>query len=369
MSGSDEAAAEAAPTKRRWMRPLLMTALPAVLAVGGGYMYLTSGRYVSTGNAYVQQDKVSISSDVSGRIVEVDVHENQPVKAGDVMFRIDPEPYRIALEQAEAAVASARFQVAQLRSNYRGTSVDIGAAREDIAFAQEDFNRQAELLRRGFTTRARYQEASHALQQAREKLATALADAEKARVALSGDRSVPVDRHPAVLAAIAQLDKARLDLARTVVRAPRNGIVSQTDRLQVGQVIASGLPVVSLVASDSVWVEANYKETELANMRVGQPAAIELDAYPDLDLHGRVASIGAGTGSEFSVLPAQNANGNWVKVVQRVPVRIALTTKPDRPLLAGLSADVTVDTKGEEAAPTQPASRKPSPALAYAASR
>jgi membrane fusion protein (multidrug efflux system) len=353
---------------RRWARNVVMLALPLALAAGGGYAYLTGGRYVATDNAYVQQDKVSISADVSGRIVEVSVRENQRVGQGDVLFRIDPDPYRIALAQAEAAVASARLQVAQLRSTYRGTAVDVRGAREDIAFAQEDFNRQAELLRRGFTTRARYEQASHALQQAREALASAQADAENARVALSGDRSVPVERHPLVLAAHAQRDKAQLDLARTVVRAPRSGIVSQTDRLQVGQVIASGLPAVSLVAADAIWVEANYKETDLAEMRVGQPADIEIDAYPDMELKGRVASIGAGTGAEFSVLPAQNANGNWVKVVQRVPVRIALTTRPGRPLLAGLSAEVTVDTEGRTV-PQPPAAPQSPAALAMAAER
>ncbi len=332
--------------KRRWLRPALMLALPGALAVGGGYMYLTGGRYVSTDNAYVQQDKVSISPDVSGRIVEVTVRENQPVHAGDLLFRIDPEPYRIALMQAEAAVANARLQVAQLRSGVRASSAGVEGARAAVAFQQETYARQEQLLKQGFTTRARFQEAQNDLQDARAKLAAAQAEAERARVAVAGGTNLPIDKHPQVLAALAQRDKAALDLARTEVKAPGDGIVSQTDRLQIGQVVAAGLPVVSLVGGRGIWIEANYKETDLDNMRPGQPADIELDAYPELALHGHVASIGAGTGSEFSVLPAQNANGNWVKVVQRVPVRIALDTTADRPLLAGLSANVTVDTKG-----------------------
>lgn len=356
--------------KRRWLRPTLMLALPAALAVGGGYAYLTSGRYVSTDNAYVQQDKLSISPDVSGRIVQVAVRENQRVRTGELLFRIDPEPYRIALEQADAAVANARLQVAQLRSGVAASGANVTGARSEVAFSQEAFNRQAELLKRGFTTRARFQEAQNDLQEARAKLAAAQAEAERARVAVAGSAGRPIDQHPQVQAALAQRDKAALELARTEVRAPRDGIVSQTDRLQVGQVAASGLPVVSLVGGQGIWVEANYKETDLDHMRVGQPAEVELDAYPELEIKGHVASIGAGTGSEFSVLPAQNASGNWVKVVQRVPVRIAIDTRADRPLLAGLSASVTVDTKGRvqpRVAPGAPA--RPQPAIALAASR
>lgn len=356
--------------RRRWWRPALMVAVPAALAAGGGYAYLTSGRYVSTDNAYVQQDMLSVSPDVSGRIAEVAVRENQRVAAGDLLFRIDPYPYRIALEEAEAAVANARLSVAQLRSGVAASHAGVAGARADVAFEQQNFDRHAELLKRGFTTRAAYQEAQNALQEAHAKLAAAQAEDERARVAIAGNAG-SIDRHPQVLAAIAQRDKAALDLARTEIRAPRAGIVSQTERLQVGQLIASGLPVLSLVGGQGLWIEANYKETDLAHMRVGQPADVELDAYPDLELHGRVASIGAGTGSEFSVLPAQNASGNWVKVVQRVPVRIAIEGRPRRPLLAGLSADVTVDTRGAAVAPAR-ASRSAAdagPALAMVTTR
>lgn len=348
-------------TRRRWGRIALMAALPAALLAGGGYFYATSGRYVSTDNAYVQQDMLSVSADVSGRISEVAVRENQPVQAGDLLFRIEPAPYRIALMEAEAAVANARLSVAQLRSGVRASDAGVQGARADVAFEQQNFERQAELLKRGFTTRAAYQQAQNALQEARADLAAAQAEDERAHVAISTSGRQPIDRHPQVLAALAQRDKAALDLSRTEIRAPRSGIVSQTDRLQVGQVIAAGLPVVSLVGGHGIWIEANYKETDLTNMRVGQPAKVELDAYPDVELQGHVASIGAGTGAEFSVLPAQNATGNWVKVVQRVPVRIALDGRPPRPLLAGLSADVTVDTR------TPPSSR-PAPVPAAAGS-
>lgn len=334
------------PRKRRWLRPILMFGVPLLLIAAVGSWWTLSGGSVSTDNAYVQQDKVSVASDVAGRIVEVAVKENQPVKAGDLLFRIDPEPYRIALEQANAAIANAQVQVGTLQASYAGTGADIQAARDRIASAQEDYDRQKALMDRGFTTRARYEQAQHAVEQARASYQSAVASAAEARSKLADGSAVP-GINPAIAAARAQRDKAALDLSRTARYAPVDGIVSQADRLQVGQMMMSGLPAVTVVRagdrSDGSWVEANFKETDLNKMRVGQPAEVSFDAYPGLKLKGHVASIGAGTGSEFAVLPAQNANGNWVKVTQRVPVRIAIDEKSPRQLIAGLSADVTVD--------------------------
>ena len=332
------------PAKRRWLRPVLMLSVPLLLVALGGYFWLTSGRYVTTDNAYVQQDMVSVSPDVSGRIVAVNVRENQRVKAGDVLFRIDPEPFRIALAQADAALAAARVEVNTLATDTGGANADIQSANADILLAQATYNRQAALMKQGFTTRASFDAAAQQVSAAKARLATAQASAAKARTQIGsggGASGLPA----AIQAAMAQRAKAALDLARTTVYAPEDGVISQTGRLQIGTIMPSGVPVLSLVANHAAWVEANFKETDLNHMAVGQCAEVKLDAYPGLKVKGHVASIGAGTGSEFSVLPAQNASGNWVKVTQRVPVRIAIDGKPARPLIAGLSTDISIDTK------------------------
>jgi len=333
-----------APAKpRRLARLALLGSVPLLLIGGATAYYIANDHYVSTDNAYVQQDKVSISAEVGGRIIDVAVHENDVVNAGDLLFRIDPAPYRIAIEQADAAIAAAQVRVSSLQTEYQTTGVDIESAREDVAFYEKEYQRQSALMQAGFTTRARLQAAEHALSDARSRVASAQANATKARAALATGSAAP-GINPAIKAGQAQREQALLNLARTEVRAPVSGVVSQADRLQPGQMMVQGLPGVTIVASNRSWIEANFKETDLAHMRVGQPAEITFDAYPELKVRGKVSSIGAGTGSEFSVLPAQNANGNWVKVTQRVPVRIAITDKPKRAMIAGLSAHVRIDT-------------------------
>ena len=331
--------------RRRWRRPALILVVPLLMAAVGLYYWLNAGQFVSTDNAYVRQDKVSVSADVGGRIVEVAARENQIVRAGDLLFRIDPSPYRIAVAQANAAIANAQVQVTSLRADYAGTGAEIQAARDAVVAAQEDYARQRALMGQGFTTRARLQQAQHALSQARAQLANAESVAAEARAKLAFGSAVPGE-NPAVAAADAQRSRAALDLGRTAVRAPVGGTISQSGRLQVGNMMVTGLPAVTIVANSRSWVDANFKETDLNKMRVGQPAELNFDAYPGLRLRGHVESIGAGTGSEFSVLPAQNATGNWVKVTQRVPVRIAIDEASPRQLIAGQSADVKVDVRG-----------------------
>jgi membrane fusion protein (multidrug efflux system) len=327
----------------RWSRIALMLSLPALIVAGLIAYYLGHRQYVSTDNAYIRQDKISVSAEVAGTIIEVGVRENQHVNAGDLLFRIDPAPYRIAAAQADAAIASAQVKVGSMQADLGESQTDIDTAREAVAYYEKSHARQVELMRTGFTTRASLEAAEHALADARGRLANAIAAADKKRADLATGQAAP-GVNPAVLAGRAQKQQALLNISRTEVRAPVSGIVSQADRLQVGQYLMQALPAISIVVDNRSWIEANFKETDLARMKVGQPVDISIDAYPDEKLKGHVASIGAGTGSEFSVLPAQNANGNWVKVTQRVPVRIAIDSRSSRPLIAGLSTNVRVDT-------------------------
>ena len=333
-----------ATTGQRVRRALLMLAVPLLIVAAVATYYLKSQHSISTDNAYVRQDKVAVAPLVNGDIVEVAVRENQQVRAGDLLFRIDPEPYRIAAAQADAQIAAAQARLTGLETDLSSTSVDIRGAREDVVFYEQEYRRQSELMERGFTTRARLQAAQHALDDARSKLGQAEADAAKARAAMASG-SVAPGVNPAVLAAQVARRKAQLDLSHTEIRAPVSGKVSQASKLQIGQLALMGMSSLTIVANEGSWVEANFKETDLAEMHVGQPATLTFDAYPGLKLAGHVASLGAGTGSEFSMLPAQNANGNWVKVTQRVPVRIAIDERPSRPLIAGLSTHVVIDTR------------------------
>ena len=337
----NEAAEARAP--RRWGRIAAMVSLPLVLLIGGFLYWQSLQGKVSTDNAYIKQDMVAVGAEVGGRIVDVRVDEDQRVRTGQVLFRIDPEPYRLEIAEADAEIAEAQVNVAALEQDSDLSGADIAAAREDISFARSRLERQEALWRRGFTTKADYDAARHAVAQAQEALRQAQARQAEARARASRGAAVP-GTMPDVAIAEARKASAELQLRRTEVRAPVSGRVAQADRLQAGQQIIPSLPVLTLVADNSTYVEANFKETDLGEMRSGQRAEVRLDAYPGVVLRGHVASIGAGTGSQFSVLPAQNATGNWVKVTQRVPVRIALDEKSPRPLIAGLSTHVTVFT-------------------------
>ena len=329
-------AEEDRPSKRRWLRPLLMLIVPALLLLGGAYYWLSSGGKVSTDNAAVKQDIVSVSSQVNGPVVEVSVKNGDQVKRGEVLFRIDPAPYRVALEQAEAQLAAAKLQTTQLRTQAAGTGADITGAAANLQIKRNALSRQSTLLKRGFTTRADYEDALNEVRSAETALADAQARSANAHAALSPGEQ------PSIAQAQAAVDKARLDLSRTEVRAPMDGTIANADRLQVGQMAVQGVGMLSLVHNQDAWVEANFKEKDVGKMVPGQRAKIEIDAYPGTEFKAHVQSVGAGTGSQFSIIPAQNANGNWVKVTQRVPVRIAFDGHPDKPLIAGLSSDVTV---------------------------
>ena len=342
-----QAAAPEAPPKKKGgsRRLILMIAVPLVLVVAGGWFWLSGGRYEDTDNAYVQQSKVSVSADIAGRIANVNVGENQTVKAGDVLFTIDPASYKIALDQANAALASARVNVEQLKVSYGTAQVQLKSAQASLAIRQAAYDRQNALVEQGVNSNSTLDDTKLALQQAQAAVDQANQALAAATAALAGDPNIVTDKHPAVLAALAAVEQAQRNLDKTTVKAPADGIVSNVSSLNAGQFVAAGTTIASLVETDGTWIEANFKETQLGEMKAGQPADVRVDAYPGV-LHGTVESLGAATGSEFSLIPAQNATGNWVKVVQRVPVRIQL---PDNaPELAdlktGMSATVTVDT-------------------------
>ncbi|TIN29162.1 MAG: HlyD family secretion protein [Mesorhizobium sp.] len=331
--------------KRRLGRLLLMVALPAALAVGGGYVWVTGGRYQETENANLQQAKVSIASDTAGRIVKVDIFDNQLVKQGDELFAIDPEPYRIALAQADAAVAGARLNVEQLRAAYGQSMAQQKSDASQVAFAQSQFDRAADLAQKGINAKSSLDEAKNDLDKAQQQLAVAEQGIISAKAALGGNPDIETDKHPTVMAALAARDKAAYDLVQTTVKAPADGVVSQASSFKVGQYVGSGTPLFSLVETGDTWIDANFKETQLTHMKPGQKAEIMVDTYPGRTFEATVKAIGAGTGAEFSLLPAQNATGNWVKVTQRIPVRLELTDADAKMALrTGMSATVTVDT-------------------------
>ncbi|MEI5677374.1 MULTISPECIES: HlyD family secretion protein [unclassified Mesorhizobium] len=340
-----EPAPAPARKKRRSGRFFLMAALPLALVVGGGYVWVTGGRYQDTENANLRQAKVTIASEIAGRIVNVDVTDNALVKAGDVLFVVDPEPYKIKLAQADAALAAARLDVERLRASYSQALSQERVTANDIVFLQSQFDRAADLAKKGINAKSSLDEARRDLTKAQDEHAAAVQGIASARAALGGDPDIQTDKHPTVLSAIAARDQAAYSLAQTTVRAPADGVVSQASSFKLGQFVGAGTALFSLVETGDTWVDANFKETQLTNMKPGQEADITLDTYPGRPLKATVEAIGAGTGAEFSLLPAQNATGNWVKVTQRIPVRMKVNTDGlDIALRTGMSASVSVDT-------------------------
>lgn len=329
--------------KRRLRKPLLF-AVPLLVLIGALAFYLHGGRYQSTDDAFLDAGMVSVSPNVAGRVIEVDVHNNQHVLKGDVLFRIDPAPFQAAVDEAQAQLHDAITNVGSMRANYRQGQADLAAAQAKLHFAQREAARQKELVQEGISSQSQYDQARLAVQTASRNIQSTRQANASIAAALTGNVNAPTAQQPAVQKAQATLDRAKLDLSYTVVRAAQDGIVSKVDQLQVGDYVEASKPVFTLVGN-RIWVTANFKEDQLQYMRLGQPATIAIDAFPDLDIKGHVASFSPGTGNAFSVLPAENATGNWVKVVQRLPVEIAIDNPPaDVPLHAGLSVEATVDT-------------------------
>lgn len=333
-----------AEVKPKGRRRLLMFSVPVLLALAGGYVWLTGGRYVTTDNAYVHQPMVSISPDVSGRISEVDVIENQLVQAGMPLFRLDPEPLSIALAEAEAALASAQLSVAQLRAAYDTAQAKLAATLHIKDVRDREFDRQKELASRGISSSASLDESTMAVYTSENDVSLARAAVESAAAALGGDPAIKTDDFPAVRTALAKRAAAKRNLSKAEVLAPVTGIISQIESLNVGQYVTPAATVASIVKTGETWIEANYKETQLETLKIGQPVEVDIDAYPGVKLDGIVESISSATGSQFSLIPAQNATGNWVKVVQRLSIRIGVTPDPAHPLRDGMSTSVSIDT-------------------------
>jgi membrane fusion protein, multidrug efflux system len=340
----DETDSPPPPRPRRLRRVLLLLG-PVLMIAAGVHLYLTGGRYVSTDNAYVRADKLNVATDVSGIVAEIPVSENQQVEKDQVLFRLDDMPYRTVLAGAEAQLGVVQSEIATLQANYRQSLAQIEQARTDIAFYQTSFERQQDLNRRGVSSQAALDQVKRDLDTARERVTVAERQAEAALAQLGGKADDEPRNYPRFKQVQASVDKAKRDLARTTVHSPMAGIVTNVNALQVGQYLQAAQAGFSLVATGHVWVEANPKETDLTYLQPGDPARVTIDTYPDREWTAKVVSVSPATGAEFSVLPAQNASGNWVKVVQRVAIRLELEVPHDAPpLRSGMSANVDVDT-------------------------
>ncbi|MFA5941805.1 MAG: HlyD family secretion protein [Sinimarinibacterium sp.] len=328
--------------QRRWRRPLLIAG-PAVVALIAACAWLFGGRYISTDDAYVKSNKVNVSAEVTGPVAQIFVAENQPVIRGTPLLQLDRRPFEVAVEQAQANLLQTRIKIGSLRATYGQKTAALARARSDLDYQRTQQQRVHELFSQRVVSRSALDTAHHDYEVAQNRVAELQHDLDEATANLNGDVAAPVEQHPTYLAAKAALDKAQLDLDRTTVRAPIDGVASKVP--EPGTYAMPGMPLLSVVADNEAWVEANFKESELERLRAGQTVRIDIDAYPGHRWEGSVASIGQATGAEFSLLPPQNASGNWVKVVQRIPVRVHLRHDADEPpLRAGMSAVIRVDT-------------------------
>jgi membrane fusion protein, multidrug efflux system len=331
--------------RRPWMRWALFLLLPLALILGG-YWYVTGGQVMSTDNAYVQADQVGISTDVSGIVKDVDVTENQHVEAGQVLYRLDELPFQFALQRADAAVGIVENNLKGLKANYQDMQAQIKQGEEDVDYYDGEFLRQKKLLDAHITAQTEFTAARKNLQNAQQKLASLTHQQAAIVASLNGNPDLPVEQHPQYRDAVAQRDEAARQLDHTVVKAPFAGIVTNVPSIAPGKYLQASTTAFHLVAADHVWIDANPKETELTYVQPGQPVTVSVDTYPDAQWSGTVESISPAAAQEFSLLPAQNTSGNWVKVVQRIPMRVRVDTS-DRnlpPLRAGMSVIVDVET-------------------------
>ncbi len=329
--------------QRRAIARLAMWLLPVVVVAISLVAWLSGGRHVSTDNAYVKGDRAQIAPELSGLIVEVPVQENQRVSRGQLLFRLDDQPYQLAMTRIDAEIETARAEIRGLRAQWRTKREEIKSAQSQYNYAQAEFERQSDLADKKIASTQKLQETRMTLDVARQRISAAEEDLQRIEAALAGDPKIRPDDHPKVKQLMAARSEALLQLRRTTIEAPLDGIVSK--RPVPGSYATAGVPAMVVVADTDLWIEANFKETELTLVRPGQAASIHVDTYPDARCSGKVTSIAQATGAEFAVLPPQNASGNWVKVVQRIPVRISVACREgDPPLRVGMSTTVEIDT-------------------------
>jgi membrane fusion protein (multidrug efflux system) len=333
------------PSRRRRVRWALFLLLPIVLMVGA-YFYFEGGAYMSTDDAYIEADKVGLSTDVSGMVEAIEVRDNEHVTAGHVLFRLDPLPFQLKLDQAQSQLGVVRDNLNALKANYQNVQAQIKQAEDQIAYNQLQYQRQETLVRQQFTPQMSVDQARLNLLTSQQTLVSDKAQLASIVANLDGNPEIPIEQHPQYRQALAQRDEAARQLRDSVVRAPYNGTVTNVPSLEPGMFLPASTAAFNLVDTDQFWVEAQPKETELTDVRPGEPATITVDTYPGREWRGTVASISPAAQSEFSLLPAQNTSGNWVKVVQRIPVRVQIDTtdKSMPPLSAGMSVEVSVYT-------------------------
>ena len=330
--------------RRNWKRPLLFALLPIAL-VAGGYEYVAGGQVMETDNAYVHADMEGVSTDVAGTVIAVEVHDNERVHKGQVLYRLRPDTYQIALDGAKAQLDTVREQVETLKQSYRLAVAQVTQAESDLSFYRTQFARQKDLLAKGAGTQVGYDSARHDLESVQQKVAVAKAQAATMLAQLGGNADEKIEDDAFYRQAKSQVDNAQRDFNDTIVRAPFDGVVTNVSAVQVGSYLQASQQAFSLVSTTHLWIDAQPKETELTYVRPGQPATITLDAYPGVEWKGEVQSLAPASGSSFSLLPAQNTTGNWVKVVQRLPVRIKVDAEAGKPpLRVGMSANVAIDT-------------------------
>ena len=342
----EEALGAPAPRKRSGLsRFILLVVVPVVAVVLGSMWWLSSGRYVSTDNAYVGADKSLITPQVTGPIVAIHVREGQRVEAGAPLFDIDPAPYQTALALAQGRAAAAKVEFVNLQASYASNDDQIRMGEEAVQLRQKDYDRKSNLQRTGAGTAADVDTSRASLLMYQQILAFTRYMQQTTTVKLGGGLTATIDEFPDYIQAKAGLDDAERNMARTHVVAPISGVATQVDQIELGRVAPAGQPVFAIVEDRGLWVDANPKESDLTYVHAGQPASVTIDTFPGRDFKGRICSIAPGTGSQFSILPAQNASGNWVKVVQRVPLRFCFDPSENTEgLRSGMSAYVSIDT-------------------------